>query len=50
MSDDNNNILDNLTEDVVEEASTTNSDFDDFDFIEDYSESAEVKHENQLDD
>ena len=50
MSDDNNNILDNLTEEVVEEVSTPSNDFDDFDFIEDYSEAAEVKHENQLDD
>ena len=57
MSDDNNNILDNLTEEAVEETveetpatPVSSNDFDDFDFIEDYSEAAEVKHENQLDD
>ena len=31
MSDDNNNTLDNLTEEVVEEVSTPSNDFDDFD-------------------
>ena len=61
MSDDNNNILDNLTEEVIEEtieevveetpaAPVSNNDFDDFDFVDQYSEAAEVKHENQLDD
>ena len=46
MSDDNNNNLD----DVNEQSFTSNNDFDDFDFVEEYSETAEVKHENQLDD
>ena len=57
MSDNDNNDLNNVIEEAIEEeveetpaAPVSNNDLDDFDFVEQYSESTEIKHDNQLPD
>ena len=51
MSDNDNNDLDNVNEEAVSEDSFVGgNDFEDFDFIEQYGESEEVKNEDQLPD